>query len=112
MLSGTTEAIIQQKYEQLLPYLNEASLRSWTAVEALSWGHGGITSVSRATGLSRTTIYAGIAELEQPQSLPLTVSSRASIRQPGGRVVSCFQRIIYRLQQDDNQPSVWKQCLV
>ena len=84
MLSATTEAIIQQKYEQLLPYLNEASLRAWAAVEALSWGHGGITSVSRATELSRTTIYAGIAELEQPQSLPLNVSSRASIRQPGG----------------------------
>ena len=50
----------------------------------MSWGHGGITSVSRATGLSRTTIYAGIAELEQSQPLPLTVSSRASIRQPGG----------------------------
>ena len=35
MLSATTEAIIQQKYEQLLPYLNEASLRTWAAVEAL-----------------------------------------------------------------------------
>ena len=64
--------------------LNEASLRAWAAVEALSWGHGGITSVSRATGLSRTTIHAGIAELKHPQSSPLSVSSRASIRQPGG----------------------------
>ena len=84
MLTAATEAIIQQKYEQLLPYLNEASLRAWAAVESLSWGHGGITSVSRATGLSRTTIYAGIAELEQPQPQPLTVSSRTKIRQPGG----------------------------
>jgi len=30
----------------------------------LSLGYGGITSVSRATGLSRTTIHAGVSELE------------------------------------------------
>jgi hypothetical protein len=84
MLSTATETIIQQKYEQLVPYLNEASLRAWAAVEAMSWGYGGITRVSRATGLSRTTIHAGIAELKHPQSSPLSVSSRANIRQPGG----------------------------
>lgn len=84
MLSTATETIIKQKYEQLVPYLNEASLRAWAAVEAMSWGYGGITRVSRATGLSRTTIHAGIAELKHPQSSPLSVSSRANIRQPGG----------------------------
>ena len=38
MLSTATETIIQQKYEQLVPYLNEASLRAWAwaAVEAMS----------------------------------------------------------------------------
>jgi hypothetical protein len=82
MLSTATEAIIQQKYEHLLPYLNEASLRAWAAAEALSWGHGGITSVSRATGLSRTTIHAGIAELEDSQQ-PVS-SNCAGIRRPGG----------------------------
>jgi hypothetical protein len=83
MLSTAAEAIIHQKYEQLLPYLNEASLRAWAAAEALSWGHGGITRVSRATGLSRTTIHAGIAELEDSQQ-PVLVSSRVGIRHPGG----------------------------
>ena len=84
MLSAAIEATIQKKYEQLLPYFNEASLRAWAAAEARSWGHGGITSVSRATGLSRTTIHAGIAELEQPQPLPSSLSSRAEIRHTGG----------------------------
>jgi hypothetical protein len=84
MLSTAIEATIQKKYEQLLPYFNEASLRAWAATEARSWGHGGITSVSRATGLSRTTIHAGIAELEQPQPLPSSLSSRAEIRHAGG----------------------------
>jgi hypothetical protein len=44
--------------------LNEAGLRLWAANEALSLGYGGVSEVSRATELSRTTIHAGIAELE------------------------------------------------
>lgn len=50
MLSHEVEERIQTKYEQLVPYLNETSLRMWAAVEAISLGHGGITSVARATG--------------------------------------------------------------
>ena len=44
--------------------MNEAGLRLWAANEALSLGYGGVSEVSRATELSRTTIHAGIAELE------------------------------------------------
>lgn len=84
MLSASAEKIIQKKYEQLGPYLNEASVRIWAAAEAQSWGHGGISSVSRATGISRTTIHAGITELEQPQSEASSGSSSTRIRQPGG----------------------------
>ena len=83
MLSAAIEAVIQQKYEQLLPYLNESSLRAWAAVESLSWGHGGISSVSCATGLSRTTIHAGIAELEDDQQL-VCEASPMRIRHSGG----------------------------
>lgn len=84
MLSAATEAIIQKKYEQLSPYFNEASLRTWAAAEALSLGHGGISSVSRATGISRTTIHAGIAELEHPHPSSSSLANQAKIRQSGG----------------------------
>lgn len=84
MLSKKIEETIQRKYEQLAPYFNECILRVWAASEALSWGHGGITSVARATGLSRTTVHAGIAELEQSKALPSSPPSRSSIRRPGG----------------------------
>lgn len=84
MLSAATEAIIQKKYEQLTPYFNEASLRTWAAAEALSLGHGGISSVSRATGISRTTIHAGIAELEHPHPSSSSLSNQPKIRQSGG----------------------------
>lgn len=42
-------------------------------------GHGGQTLVSKATGLSRHTIYAGLRELEQPGE-----AQEQSIRRKGG----------------------------
>jgi hypothetical protein len=84
MLNATIEASIQKKYEQLLPYFNELSLRAWAAAEAISLGHGGITSVSRVTGLSRTTIHAGITELEQREAAPISQFGQSRIRHSGG----------------------------
>jgi hypothetical protein len=55
---------LAEKFERIRPHLNEAGLRLWAANEALSLGYGGVSEVSRATELSRTTIHAGIAELE------------------------------------------------
>lgn len=41
-------------------------MRLWAASEALSRGYGGVSEVARVTGLSRTTIHAGMRELERP----------------------------------------------
>jgi hypothetical protein len=56
---------IENKYEKLLPYLNEKTRRIWAATEAISLEWGGISWVSKATGLSRTTIQAGLDLLEE-----------------------------------------------
>lgn len=84
MLNSEVEATIQVKYEQLAPYLNETSIRIWAAVEAMSLGHGGITSVARATGLSRTTIHGGIRELEQSETTDVHVEEYGVVRRKGG----------------------------
>jgi len=84
MLDSEVEETIQVKYEQLAPYLNETGIRIWAAVEAMSLGHGGLTSVSRATGLSRTTIHAGIDELEYSQTEGFTVEDYGGVRRKGG----------------------------
>ena len=55
---------IREKYERLLPVMNERARRRWVATEALSLGWGGVTAVSNATGLTRKTIHFGIRELE------------------------------------------------
>lgn len=55
-------------------------MRLWAANEALSLGYGGVSEVARATALSRTTIHAGIAELESAQ----VASEPGRIRRSGG----------------------------
>jgi hypothetical protein len=58
------EAMIREKFEAISPLLDERSRRRWAATESRALGYGGDSTVSRATGLSRTTIRAGRAELD------------------------------------------------
>jgi Rhodopirellula transposase DDE domain len=55
---------IEAKYQALSERLDEATLRLWVAAEARSLGRGGVSLVAKAAGVSRTTIYAGMAEIE------------------------------------------------
>jgi hypothetical protein len=58
-----TESCLREKLSQIWPHLNERSRRLLAAAEAVQLGHGGVTLVSRASGLSRVTITKGIREL-------------------------------------------------
>ena len=74
---------IRQKYQGLSPLMDERMRRQWAATEAQAVGWGGVTLVSRATGLARNTIAAGITELEYRRThRHATVTRR--IRAPGG----------------------------
>ena len=42
--------------------------RRWAAVEARLMGRGGIACVTTATGMSRTTIRAGLKELDDNEA--------------------------------------------
>jgi transposase len=79
--------MLQRKYQLLRPHLDEASMRLFAAADALVLGRGGPSLVAKATGLSRTTIYAGFKELNQSalasDSLPKT--TRRIRRSGGGR---------------------------
>ena len=83
MQNSMTQAI-KAKYAALAPLLDERTRRLWAAVEARAIGRGGITRVAEATGLSQTTIRAGIQELaSQSPSDTHTVTSER-LRRPGG----------------------------
>lgn len=58
------EIIVQEKYKSICKYLNEKSKRIWCGVEAITIGRGGISLVSKVTGVSRTTITKAIKEIK------------------------------------------------
>jgi hypothetical protein len=70
---------IRAKYEALSPCLNERSRRLWCATEAMDIGWGGIALVSRATGISQSTIWRGTQELKSGES-----PEPGRVRRPGG----------------------------
>lgn len=78
MLSEREERI-RSSYLRLSEALDEATRRRWAAIRAIREGRGGPSVVARATGLSRSTIYAGIAEIEAMSS-----PEQGMVRRVGG----------------------------
>jgi hypothetical protein len=63
----------------MAPVLDEQSRRRYAAMEALSLGHGGVSAMSRISGLARSTINRGVADIRARMSAPA-----GRIRKPGG----------------------------
>jgi transposase len=63
------EVGMSERFKNLEVTFSEKGRRLWAAAEALAAGRGGVAAVHRATGISRTTIYEGIKELENPEEL-------------------------------------------
>ena len=73
------EEAIKQRFERVAGELNERTRRLLAASEAMTLGWGGISAVSRATGLSRQVISSGIKELQEEQR-----SHSGRVRRVGG----------------------------
>ncbi len=80
---GKELVVLRKKYRVLRDLLDERGRRVWAAAEASSLPRGGVSLVAQATGLSRTTIHAGIRELQQRKAKPLAAGR--SRRAGGGR---------------------------
>jgi len=76
--SMKTSSELRAKLTRLWPLLDERTRRLMAASEARSVGHGGISEVSRACGLSRKAIAKGIKEIESGTAPP-----PGRVRQPG-----------------------------
>lgn len=70
---------IAARYKALEPVLDERARRLMAAAESQAIGRGGISAVSKATGIMRPVIRQGIAELKEPGS-----SASGRIRREGG----------------------------
>lgn len=77
------DEITIKRIKQVLPILNEAQRRLYLAAEAESLGHGGITQISKATGVSRVTITTGIKELKENGDCAISSGAKMAIRRKG-----------------------------
>jgi hypothetical protein len=82
MQDATVIERIRRMYHTLSPEMDERMRRQWAAAEARELGWGGVTLVGQACGLSRTTITAGLRELDLPASRRQAEAVR--VRRPGG----------------------------
>lgn len=70
---------IKARFDALAPHLNERARRLFAASEAHAAGRGGIAAVAGVTGVARSTIGRGLAELRIKEG-----ASSRRIRRPGG----------------------------
>jgi hypothetical protein len=70
---------IKERFQRITGHLDEKARRLWCANEAIGIGFGGVSLVSLATGVSRTTITVGTKEIKGEKDLP-----QNSIRRVGG----------------------------
>jgi len=69
---------MEERILTMLPHLNEVQKRLFLASEAIAYGRGGISETNRISGVSRSTIRKGIAELKSKKS------SNGKLRADGG----------------------------
>lgn len=74
----STLGAMKKTYLLLAPHLDERLRRLWGAAQAQALGHGGITRVHEATGVSRPCITRGLQDLA---AAPLPAGA---VRQTGG----------------------------
>jgi DDE family transposase len=74
---------IARRYAHVRESLNERARRLFVASEAVAHGYGGISVVSRATGVARRTIGVGITELRQIEGGWTPPWGNARLRKPG-----------------------------
>jgi transposase len=80
-MTNTDIFALKTRIDAMLPTLNEYQRRRYLSVEAKALGYGGISLVSRLSGVSRPTLTEGVKELDNPETMEQGKCRRAG----GGR---------------------------
>ncbi len=87
---------LANKYLAIRPYRNERHWRLLLAADARFFGRGGVTLVSKASGIPRATIHIGLKELDSPPAeIDPTASRRSYFNTLGTAFSKCFSRQSY-----------------
>jgi len=89
------ESALRLRLQTMLPELNERQRRIFLATEAKAIGYGGITKVSKLSGISRVTITQGINELEND-----------SVKKT--ELINCRRRGGGRKPVEEKQPGIYE----
>jgi hypothetical protein len=83
----TTDSLVGQRWEVMHKALDERQRRLLVAVavEAKVLGRGGVTAVALAAGVSRTTILAGLNEIEALSRSPARMADEPATATPRTR---------------------------
>jgi transposase len=81
------ESTIRARYEAVAPLLDERARRLLAGAEAVAAGRGGVSAVARATGLARTTVQRGVADVRTGDT-----GTKGRIRRAGAGRPSAEQR--------------------
>ena len=105
---------VRQKFEVMKNYLDERSRRLWAATEAKVIGHSRKSIVSKATGMSRTTIVLATEELEkkttshQPQGIRAVGGGRKRLRKTDATLLKDLQALVEPTTRGDPEsPLRW-----
>ena len=88
---------MEERIKTMMPLLNEKQRRIFLASEAMSYGYGGISKVSRISGVSIPTIRQGIKEIQAGQAI-----ENGRVRKAGGgrkRVEDIYPEIMEKIKE-------------
>ena len=103
---------VKLKYIEIKGCLSEKGRRLWAAVEAKSYGRGGIVLLCKATGVSNATIHKGIRELssndEQSDRVRRKGGGRKSIAQKQPGLINALESMVEPFSKGDPEnPLRW-----
>ena len=102
-------SLLAEKYASLQMHLNERNLRLCAASDARLIGRGGVSAVARATGISRTTIYAGLKELDEQTSVQNIRRAGAGRKSLAGRnpeILEALNRLVDPVTRGDPESTL------
>jgi hypothetical protein len=106
------ESALAEKFASVLPHLNERQRRLVVAAEARTMGRGGVSIASRASGLSRPTVYKGLAELDgqvfEPDRVRAGGGGRKKVVDTDAQLLADLERLVDPATRGDpSSPLRW-----
>src|SRR5450432_4210671 len=106
---------VRQRFTVLESVLDEKSRRLLVAAESKAWGPGGISAVSKTTGVSRQVIRQGLRELEQSATHPAgrirrPVGGRKKAKQKAPTLVADLEKLVEPTTRGDPETCLRWTC--